>query len=436
MLPNLIMNSLAYVTETERLLINIDYFIPLFLLAYRQRILFILTFILISIIDFLTLFTQLFPFIRLSDLFYLSKFAFISSSSYQLYGITIILLVIFQTYIYLKKYDPYYNKALLILFNIIIFYYAYSVHFLDTNSSSFLDVDKNIVGSQSINNIDYISSGFIQTYTMKGDAFQKTKSRGSTADLFNHPNTHDRVLLIINESWGVTANQDIQTDILSPILNSIHSIQVKQDKLSFIGVTLGGELRELCAKAPIHYNLKNQLKGFENCLPNKYKQLGYNTVAVHGAIGFMYDRQYWYPRAGFQEMLFRDKGLNIPNSRCYSFPGNCDSDIAEKIIDKFRSNDKLFLYWLTLNTHAIYDKRDLKIDLFDCSEFNIEINTAVCRNLKLQKQFFHTLSKMIEHSSLSSTRVIVVGDHEPPIISNEKQVFVPGKVPIITFKVK
>jgi phosphoglycerol transferase MdoB-like AlkP superfamily enzyme len=310
------------------------------------------------------------------------------------------------------------------------------VHFLDNSSPSFLDVDKNIVGSQSINNIDYISSGFLQTYTMKGDAFQKTKSRGSTTDLFDHPNTHDKVLLVVNESWGVTANQAIQNDILSPLLNSTHTIKVKQNKLSFIGVTLGGELRELCAKAPIHYNLKNQTEGFENCLPNKYKQLGYNTIAVHGAIGFMYDRQYWYPRAGFQEMLFRDKGLNIPDSRCYSFPGSCDSDIADRIVEKFKSNDKLFLYWLTLNTHAIYDKRDLKIDLFDCSKFNIETNTAACRNLKLQKQFFYTLSKMITQSSLSGTRVIVVGDHEPPLIEDKERVFIKGKVPILEFETR
>ena len=270
---------------------------------------------------------------------------------------------------------------------------------------------------------------------MKGEACQKAKSRGSTTDLFDQPNTHDRVLLVVNKSWVVTANNAIQNDILSPILNSTHAIKVKRNKLSFIGETLGGELRELCEKAPIHYNLNNQIKGFESCLPNKYKQLGYHTVAVHGALGFMYDREYWYPRAVFQKMMFRDKGLNILNSRCYSFPGSCDSNIAEKIIDKFKVNEKLFLYWLTLNTHAIYDKRGLKIDLFDCSEFNIEINTADWRNLKLQKQFFYTLSQVILDPSLSGTRVIVIGDHEPPFTEEGSTVFVDAQVPVFEFEV-
>ena len=299
-----------------------------------------------------------------------------------------------------------------------------------------MKVDRSIVGSQTINHIDYIKSGFIQTYTMEGDAFQKPKVNGSTADLLTYPESHNKILLVVNEAWGVPTNAAIQNDVLSPILDNNDAHNFQQETLSFIGATIAGELRELCAKAPIHYNLKNQTEGFEDCLPNKYKNLGYNTVAVHGAIGFMYDRQYWYPRAGFQQMLFRDKGLNIPDSRCYSFPGNCDSDIAHRIVEQFDKNDKLFLYWLTLNTHAIYDKRDLRTDLFDCTKYNIESNTAVCRNLKLQKQYFHTLSQIISHPSLSGTRVIVVGDHEPPLIEEKETVFISGKVPIFEFEVK
>jgi len=434
--PNLIMSVLAYLTDTERLVFNIDYFIPLLLLVYRQKLLFVFTFFIISLFDFLAIFTQLFPFIRLSDLFYLAKFAFVSSSSYQLYGITLTLLIAVQSYLYLKKYNIKYNKTLLIIFNILIFYYAYDINFLDNSSRSFLKVNKNIVGSQTINNIDYIKSGFIQTYTMEGHAFQKPRVQGSTADLFKYPDSHDKVLLIVNEAWGVPTNAAIQNEVLSPILDNTDAHNFQQESLSFIGATIAGELRELCAKAPIHYNLKNQIEGFEDCLPNQYKRLGYNTVAVHGAIGFMYDRQYWYPRAGFQQMLFRDKGLNIPDSRCYSFPGNCDSDIAHRIVEQFGNNDKLFLYWLTLNTHAIYDKRDLKTDLFDCTKYNIKSNTAVCRNLKLQKQYFHTLSQVISHPSLSGTRVIVVGDHEPPLIEEKETVFISGKVPIFEFEVK
>ncbi len=298
-----------------------------------------------------------------------------------------------------------------------------------------MTINTHIVGSQLISNMDYISSSFIQTYTMTGDALQTTKINSSTIELFDYPNSHDKVLLVVNESWGVTANAAVQNDVLSPILDSPVVSRSEQNTLPFIGATIAGELRELCAKAPIHFNLKNQLEGFEDCLPNRYKDLGYNTVAVHGAIGFMYDRQYWYPRTGFQEMLFRDQGLNIPESRCYSFPGNCDTDIAGRVVEKFATNDKLFLYWLTLNTHATYDTRDLETDLFDCRQYNIAADTADCRNLKLQKQFFYTLSQMIAGPAFSGTRVIVVGDHEPPFIEESSTVFISEQVPTFEFEV-
>lgn len=426
LLPNIVMSILAYFTDTVRIFINIDYFLSLILLAFRQRVLFVIAFIIISLFDFLALFNQLFPFVRISDLLYLAKFAFISSTQYQLYMIILVVLIVIQSYLLLKIYEIKYNKLSLILFNIIILYYAYEVNF----------VDNGIVGSQVINDIEYINNGFIQTFTMEGDAFQKPKVKGATTELFAYPDSHDKVLLVVNEAWGVTTDSQVQNDVLSPILNNLAVSNVKQDNLSFIGATLGGELRELCAKAPIHFNLKNQKEGFEDCLPNRYKDLSYHTVAVHGAIGFMYDRQYWYPRAGFEQMFFRDQGLNIPDSRCYSFPGNCDSDIAGRVVEQFATNDKLFLYWLTLNTHAIYDNRDLKNDLFDCEKYNIETNTATCRNLKLQKQFFDTLSQMIADPALSGTRVIVVGDHEPPLIEEDSSVFIQGKVPIIEFETK
>lgn len=437
LIPNIAMSLLAYWTHTERLLINIDYFIPLLFLAWRQRILFSIAFITISLFDFLVIFSQLFPFIRISDLFYLSKFAFISSRSYQLYTAVLILLIALQNYFFLKKYNPRYNKSLLILFNIIIFYYAFNINFFDKSDGKFWQPDKEqLIASQLVNNIDYRSKGFVETYAMEGDAFQSVNVNSATADLLGEISSLNKVLLIVNESWGVPANGKIQEDILSPLFNNTVAIQIKRSTLDFEGFTIAGELRELCNKAPIHFNLKNQTTGFEDCLPEKYSELGYNTVAVHGALGLMYDRQYWYPRAGFQQMLFRDQGLNLPNSRCYSFPGNCDSDIAEKVIEQFDNNDKLFLYWLTLNTHSIYDMRDLKTDLFDCAKYNIEINTATCRNLKLQKQFFYTLSDMLEQPSLSGTQVIVVGDHEPPIILGEENVFIPSKVPAIKFEVR
>ncbi|NKG35886.1 integrase [Acinetobacter junii] len=423
-------------TNTERLILNLDYFIPLFLLFFRSKLLFIISFVVISFFDFLILFSQIFPFIHLSDLIYLLKFSFLSSSMYKLYGVIVILLLCLQIFLIIKIFEKKEDiKAILIIFNICILFYAFHVNFSERQDGKFWKPEKNqIIASQLINYWDYRNKGFLQTYNMQGDAFQNSKIKGATQELFNNPYVSDKVLVVINESWGVPINDMIQQDVLAPLLNSYNISDVKQGILEFEGFTIGGELRELCQKAVSHFNLKNQKKGFENCLPHVYQKAGYKTISVHGALGLMYDRQYWYPRAGFGKMLFRDQGLNLPDSYCYSFPGNCDWDIEKKVEQQFKENKKVFLYWLTLNTHATYDKRDLNIDIFNCEKYKIQNDNESCRNLKLQTQYFYTLSKLMKSPYLKGTKVIVVGDHQPPIMSGENN-FKKNKIPYFEFKV-
>lgn len=437
-ISNITMYLVSRWTNTERLILNIDYFIPLLFLFFRSKLLFIVSFIVVSIFDFLIIFSQIFPFIHLSDLIYLLKFSFLSSSMYKLYGVIIVLLLCLQVFLIIKLFKKEGAKVFLIIFNICILFYAFYVNFSERQGGKFWKPEKNqVVASQAINYLEYRNKGFIQTYNMQGNAFQNAKIKGATQELFIHPFVSDKVLVIINESWGVPINAKVQQEVLASVLRNNNNISdIKQGILDFEGFTIGGELRELCQKTVSHFNLKNQKQGFENCLPHVYQKSGYKTISVHGALGLMYDRQYWYPRAGFEKMLFRDQGLDLPNSHCYSFPGNCDQDIEKRVEQQFKENEKIFLYWLTLNTHATYDRRDLNINIFDCKKYEIEDNTESCRNLKLQAQYFYTLSKLVKSPYLKGTKVIVVGDHQPPIISKETTVFKEAKVPIIEFYVK
>ncbi len=440
LIPNTCFYLLASALDLQRVWINVDYFLPLIFLAFDKKILYILIFIAIAIVDFLLLFGQIFPIIRLGDLFYLLKFSWISSNIYKTYGILVIALVfadIFATY---KIYHPHLNKGLLVVFNVIILTYAVTVNIAgaDTDTGKFWKPKNTIVSSLMVDYYNYYNSGFLDTYDLQGDAFDRVKSMGATASIWKtkQATDHDKVLLIINESWGETHNPAIQQDILLPLLINKRVKHVEQDVLDFNGFTIAGELRELCQKRPVHFNLKNQKTGFEDCLPHYYKDLGYKTVAVHGAVSYMYDRIHWYPRVGFDELLFRDNNLNLPNSRCFSFPGNCDKDIASVITTQFQNNDKLFLYWLTLNTHSVYDKRDLYTDLFDCNEFDLREGSYSCNNLKLQKQFFHTLGNMVNDAAFKDTKIIVVSDHEPPIAGSEASAFYEGRIPYIAFTIE
>lgn len=434
--PNILMLLLAYVIGAERSLVNVDYFIALLFLLINRRILFVLIFFVIFFIDFLGLFSQIFPFIRIYDIFYLLKFSFISSTTYKLYGCFLVFIFVLQFWLIVKNSKYLHMKTLLVIFNIFILIYAYEVNFKESqnNTISRRNADYFVV-SQIVNYIEFTKSGFVQNYEGEGSAFTTNRMIGATAGLFKKLPANKKVLLIVNESWGEPINASIQLQVLQPLLSGSRLLNIKRGRIDFTGFTIAGELRELCQKSPNHFNLKDIMKGFEGCLPHRFAQLGYQTTAVHGALGLMYDRRYWYPRAGFEKMLFRDQGLNLPKSYCYSFPGNCDRDIAKKIEDEFQTEGKQFIYWLSLNTHATYDKRDLVVDRFECDQFKIAQDTMNCRNLKLQTQFFDTISKLMNSPNLYGAKVIIVGDHEPPIIENETSVFKASTVPFIEFEV-
>ena len=439
-LPNLFFYISSTLAGLERVFINIDYFLPIFFLAINRKFLYYTVFVTIIFTDFLLIFGQIFPIIRISDIFYLLKFSLISSDLYKLYGFVIIissLIVIFITKIFYKNE---YKSSLLIVFNIIIIAYlaTLSMDYSNNTSGKFWKPKNGFASFLFLDYFRYYNTSFMNTYHIKGEAFSTNKKIGGTSVIWKNENIEDyrKILVIVNESWGVPKNAGVQRNVLAPILQSKIIENTTQNTINFTGFTIAGELRELCQRSPIHFNLKNQKTGFENCLPHYYKKLGYKTIAVHGALSFMYDRRYWYPRVGFEEILFRDTGLNLNSSFCYSFPGNCDKDITTVISNKFKKNEKLFLYWLTLNTHSNYDIRDLDTDIFDCKYYKIEENSASCRNLKLQKQFFYNLSQILGNEEFKGTKVIIVGDHEPPIISTESSIFVKSKIPVIVFDIK
>ena len=121
---------------------------------------------------------------------------------------------------------------------------------------------------------------------------------------------------------------------------------------------------------------------FLGCLPSKLKKQGYSTYVMHGTDGELYDRKRWYPLVGFEHVLFKDSFKKSRN--CKSFSGKCDYDLLELMSGIFANNEKVFLYWLTLNTHSPYDDK-LFIDGLNCKKYNINTDSETCLNLKQQR---------------------------------------------------
>lgn len=284
--------------------------------------------------------------------------------------------------------------------------------------------------------------GFNQSLYAKSENLKNESVTLATEELNNQIKRKEiisnKILFVVVESLGLPKQDAITYKILQPLR------LLQNDRISplviqypqYMMATVHGELRELCHAVPQNFNLRDLQQGFENCLPNKLRQFGYKTSAFHGALGIMYDRKDWYPRAGFEKTFFYES--QPWKSRCYSFPGICDTEISDAIAEQFKSNDKQFVYWLTLNSHAPYDFRDIKYNLLECEKYSIDANSMSCRNLKLQAQFFYVLSKMIQQPQFSNTQVIIVGDHSPIIFDQTEKanVFDGNKVLMLKFNVK
>lgn len=437
-LPNALFVALVMALDLGRPLINLDYLIVSVLLAAGWRVTSYCALFLLALVDVLSMVGQVYPFIKVSDLLYLSRFIFLSSGVNQFYIISFFAIAFFSLLWFSISVPKEGKVTSLVYLNLGLFFYAVHVYGGDDRNKYWRVSDTPIVSSQFISFYEYRTSGFIGTFFMKGEAFLETGYQGGTQYWVKDVSIlGDKVLLVVNESWGVLKDEAAQDEVVRPVTNLKDKFEVLlYSEIDFKGATVAGEMRELCGLTTLHFSFDHDDARLQECLPRQFSDAGYSTHAIHGAVGVMYGRFGWYPKVGFQTQTFFESRL-WPR-RCYSFPGACDVDIASVVRKKLVESDKSFVYWLTLNTHNFYDSRDIVIDVFDCERFALEAGSETCRNAKLQAQFFQTLADSLATSDLSGAEVIVVGDHEPPIFnqSERERYFEEGKVSLLRFKVR
>lgn len=441
-LPNIFFVLASSYFHLGRSLVNLDYLFAALLVVSPFTIIGYVLFAIFLLVDLLALVSQIFQFVRLDNLLYLSSFILEAPTTYQLttaFGAVIILIFFWGVFSIKKNVGAAHT---LVLFNLAIVIYAVSFY-SDSRSIEEQRVwrvdNPPLVGSPTYYTWRLRSDLFFQSVFLDGQVFSDHKISGATSKAYSNleQEKYQKVLLIVNESWGVVHNDNINAKLLSPLKQLNDKItDFSSGEFGFSGATVAGELRELCNLAPLHFNLKDVKEGFQHCLPHKLKQQGFNTTAFHAASGVLYDRIYWYKTAGFNNFYFFEH-LNW-DRRCFSYPGGCDFEIIHDVTKSLSEPGKQFVYWLTLNSHATYDKRDIVLDIFNCEEFDVDPSTQSCRNLKLQAQFFATLSKAIENAELDNALVIVVSDHAPIISDQEEKIryFVDNKVNWLSFTVK
>lgn len=442
LLPNLLFLGLALFAGVGRDFVNLDYALPALFFVLGLRLPGVFLVFLLFLVDVFGVVGQVFPFIRMADIVYLAKFAFFSSAGYQIVALLVVFVVTAKAFVFFVFCSGRIDfKGFILVFNFLMCLYFLDAYFLaKSGGEAFWRTSHGGLASSQVTDFWKRRSGtFLEFTRMSGDPFSELSPDSAVASHWigggGGGALPNKVLLIINESWGVSSDPDIQSALLWP-LRAVANGGIEVGQLPFVGGTMAAELRELCLLKPNHYNFIDVFEGFDSCIPARLKKDGYATASVHGAMSLMYDRKYWYPRVGFDENIFFESGSW--SRRCYSFPGVCDVELMPRVQDFLSGDGKRFLYWLTLNTHAFYDLRDLGVDVFDCKNFSVSPDSNACRNLKLQAQFFYELGEMLKSDAVSGTAVLVVGDHEPPLTKSRdgEHVFESEKVPWVSFVVK
>jgi hypothetical protein len=289
-------------------------------------------------------------------------------------------------------------------------------------------------GALALAGLDYVSNADAHYYfgAMFGrDVPVISAARDSGFDRVAGTNGRNVVFVMV-ESLGNMTDADARARIAAPIYDPrvTAKYDVTDGRVVFYGSTTSGEMRELCnTREPFD---EFAVKAVRSCLPERMRQRGYATTAVHGFYSGMFARNVWYPHVGFEKMAFGETLMPLAKRRCGTvFRGACDADLPPLILQAVAgSNKPNFIYWLTLNTHIPAAPGEALTN-FGCEqEHNVFGLPQVCRMAELWHDVFKAVAQLALDPTVGPAEILVVGDHGPPLWSKSGRAeFEAGMVP-------
>jgi hypothetical protein len=245
-----------------------------------------------------------------------------------------------------------------------------------------------------------------------------------------------KVVIVIVESMG-SPRAARASEMFAPLMTDAiaRRYDTRTGTVAFFGATSSGELRELCGSAMNHFIATVAAL---DCLPSQFSRRGYETVAIHGYNGVFLDRTIWWPRVGFQRMLFQpelQQGRRLPECGTL-FHGVCDSSIVPLIREELgrEPSRRQLIYWLTLTSH---------FPLFAAGS----PESTACRTLGAVGQepdictlwsavwpALEGIGRLAADTTLPSAWYVIVGDHGPPELMTDSTLFDQRRVPFIELR--
>lgn len=230
------------------------------------------------------------------------------------------------------------------------------------------------------------------------------------------------LVLILVESWGLATDSALRHALVTSYLapNILARYQVVQGTVPFYGPTIDGEARELCGSSAGFYLLNAPASAMKGCLPDQLTALGYDSIAVHGMNGNLFNRVAWYTTIGFKQTWFLDELRKQGLPDCPgAFIGTCDAAVASWIGQRIAvsSTHPQFIHWMTLNSHlpVPVPVTDSLAGGIPCQQSSsLEPNTTLCSWYQLVANVHHSVSQLATGQLARPTVFVIVGDHAPP----------------------
>ena len=230
----------------------------------------------------------------------------------------------------------------------------------------------------------------------------------------------DNLVVVVVESWGVP-NNDFDRAVDADIWRASQwdeRYEVSRGTTPYYGSTTNAEVRELCGSWADHADFDFDHLGAD-CLPQRFAEQGFRTVAMHSFDELFFQRYEWYPKIGFQEAYFERSLLQNGAEFCDGvFGGACDRDIPAQITRTLQTSpsERNLVYWLTVNAHLPVSA-DPRLGTDPCrlgDEAWRDNFPMLCRSYAVHEQVAKALTEEIMRDDFPEADILIVGDHMPP----------------------
>ncbi|HEO1789745.1 TPA: hypothetical protein VAM21_002482, partial [Acinetobacter baumannii] len=258
-IPQFFFIFVDYFLDANRYYFVVEYYFCILFFFFKSiylRVIGIFLYIFVFIFDIYNWIKQFFNFIRFEDLIYLTKFANQAPSIYLFYifllFVVLLTNVILVSLISVKLRSK--RSLFCFLFFGIVFYFFYDYRGADVSTHrSTIGYWGSLI--EYNDNLKY--NYYVRLYNSKNNSFSKSKYPSILNEYISHSDKN--VLFILNESWG-SFDKKINNYILESIYKEKNYFKkINYGQSDFEGVTVQGELRELCQLTSTKLNFKDDI---------------------------------------------------------------------------------------------------------------------------------------------------------------------------------